>query len=108
MKKHADIVRAKFELVINALEDIKDISWFTRPNGGYFISLFVKEGTASKVIKRCKECGLKLTDAGCAYPYHKDPYDSHIRIAPTYIDLNELKKAIEILLVSTKIEYIMN
>ena len=107
MKKHADIVRAKFELVINALEDIKDISWFTRPNGGYFISLFVKEGTASKVIKRCKECGLKLTDAGCAYPYHKDPYDSHIRIAPTYIDLNELKKAIEILLVSTKIEFLL-
>ena len=107
MKKHADIVRDKFNLMINALEEIKDISWFTRPNGGYFISLFVKEGTASKVVERCRKCGLTLTDAGCAYPYHKDPYDSHIRIAPTYLDLDELKKAAEILVVSTKIEYLL-
>ena len=107
MKKHADIVRDKFNLMINALEEIKDISWFTRPNGGYFISLFVKEGTASKVVERCRKCGLTLTDAGCAYPYHNDPYDSHIRIAPTYLDLDELKKAAGILVVSTKIEYLL-
>lgn len=107
MKKHADIVREKFNLVINALEEVKDIAWFTRPNGGYFVSLFVKEGTASKVIERCKNCGLILTEAGCAYPYHKDPHDSLIRIAPTYISLEELKKAMEILIISTKIEYLL-
>ena len=107
MKKHAEIIRPKFDLFMHALEEIKDISWFTKPNGGYFISLFVKEGTASKVVERCKRCGLILTDAGCAYPYHKDPFDSHIRIAPTYLGLEDIKKACEILVTSVKIEYLL-
>ena len=108
MKKHAEIIRPKFESFLKALEEIEDIAWFTKPNGGYFISLFVKEGTAGKVIQRCKECGLTLTDTGCAYPYHKDPSDSHIRIAPTYLEVDEIEVAAKILTLSVRIEYLLN
>lgn len=105
MEKHADIIRPKFEIVFKWLDKVKDIAWFTKPNGGYFVSIFVKEGTASKVIARCKECGLTLTDAGCAYPYHLDLNDSHIRLAPTYLEDNEIEPAMKILIKAIRIEY---
>ena len=105
MQKHADIIRPKFEMVFKWLDKVKDIAWFTKPNGGYFVSIFVKEGTASKVIARCKECGLVLTDSGCAYPYHKDPKDSHIRLAPTYLEDNQIEPAMKILTFAIRIEY---
>ena len=106
MKKHADIIRPKFETVFKWLDKVKDIAWFTKPNGGYFVSIFVKEGTASKVIARCKECGLTLTDSGCAYPYHKDPQDSHIRLAPTYLENGQIEPAMRILINAIRIEYV--
>ena len=108
MQKHAEIVKEKFEIVIKALEEIEDIAWFTRPNGGYFISLFVKEGTADKVIARCKKCGVVLTEAGSSYPYHKDPHNSHIRIAPTFVNNEKLKVALEVLKLSVRIEYLLS
>ena len=104
MRKHAEIIRPKFELVDSILtKEVKDIAYWTKPKGGYFISLYVPN-KAKEVINRCKECGLKLTEAGCAYPYHYDPDNSHIRLAPTFMSLEELKMAMDILCLCIKIE----
>ena len=71
--------------------------------GGYFISLYVPN-KAREVINRCKECGVKLTDMGCAYPYHIDKSNSHIRLAPSCLTLEELKLAMDVIVLSVKIE----
>ena len=104
MKKHADLLRPKFELVENIFEEkIKDIATWSKPRGGYFIALYTR-GCAKEVIQRCKECGLVLTDAGCAYPYHNDVNNSLIRIAPSYPNLEELEIATRLLCLCVKIE----
>ena len=66
------------------------------------------DGIASEVIDMCKKCGVVLTPAGSTYPYHKDPNNSNIRLAPTYPSLEEIKTAMEILCLSVKIEYLQN
>ncbi len=107
MRKHAEILRPKFELTEKILADnLSGIAKWTVPNGGYFISLEV-EGCAKEVVKRCKECGVILTDAGAAFPYHNDPKNSNIRIAPSFPGLSELKTATEILCLSVKIETLL-
>ena len=104
MKKHADILRPKFELVEKILqEELEGVATWNKPHGGYFISLNVK-GCAKEVIQRCKECGVILTEAGCAFPYHCDPSNSIIRIAPSFPSLEELETATRILCLCTKIE----
>ena len=104
MKKHSEILRPKFNLVIKELsENLGEYGTFDIPNGGYFISLYTKN-VAKEVVKRCKECGLTLTDAGAAYPYHNDPNNSHIRIAPSYVSLSDLELAMKILVLAVKIE----
>lgn len=104
MKKHADILRPKFELVEKILEEeLTGIATWSKPYGGYFITLYVN-GCAKEVIQRCKECGLTLTEAGCAFPYHRDPNNSLIRIAPSYPTLKELEIATRILCLSIKME----
>ena len=108
MRKHAEVLRPKFEAVESILEEeLTGLATWSKPNGGYFIALKTK-GIASKVIARCKDCGLILTEAGCAYPYHKDPEDSLIRIAPSYPSLEELELASRILSLSVKIETLLN
>ena len=77
-----------------------------KPKGGYFISLYVMPGCAKRVAQLCKECGLTLTGAGSAYPYHKDPQDSHLRIAPTYPSLDEVETASDLLCVCVKLAVI--
>ncbi len=106
MIKHAELLRPKFQLV----EDILDnnvvnlgIAKYVKPHGGYFISLFVNKGCATRVYNLCKEAGLLLTPAGAAYPYHKDIDDSNLRIAPSFPPLNELKLATELLCLTIKI-----
>lgn len=106
MKKHADIIRPKFEAVLNALDTELgglDIARWTRPNGGYFISLDTLDGCAKTVVGMCKEAGVVMTAAGATYPYGKDPHDSNIRIAPTYPSTDELKQACEILVTCIKL-----
>ena len=94
----------KFELVEKILEEeLRGIATWNKPNGGYFITLNVK-GCAKEVIQRCKDCGVTLTEAGCAFPYHKDPNNSVIRIAPSYPKLSELELATKIICLCTKIE----
>ena len=80
-----------------------DIAHWTNPKGGYFISLYVMPGCAKRVAQLCKDCGLTLTGAGSAYPYHKDPDDSHLRIAPTYPSLDEVETASALLCVCVRL-----
>ena len=99
MKKHADIMRPKFEAVLNALDKYfseNAIATWTHPKGGYFISVNLLDGCAKRTVQLCAEAGVKLTDAGATFPYGNDPRDRNIRIAPTYPTLEELKDAAEV------------
>lgn len=105
MKKHADIIRPKFEAVLNAFcENLGDtnIARWTSPRGGYFISLYVMNGCAKRVEQLCANAGLILTPAGAAYPYGIDPNDSNLRIAPSFPCLEEIKVAANLLCVAVK------
>ncbi|MEJ8733969.1 aminotransferase [Mediterraneibacter sp. ICN-202921] len=106
MKKHAEIIRPKFEAVLSALErelgDLEIGRWIA-PRGGYFISFEAMDGCAKAIVAKAKEAGLVMTEAGATYPYGKDPHDSNIRIAPTYPTLEELKEAAEIFVLSVKL-----
>ena len=106
MRKHAAIIRPKFETVLNALErDLKPcgIGSWTNPKGGYFISFDAPEGCAKAIVDRAKKAGVTMTGAGATYPYGKDPHDSNIRIAPTMPPLEELKQATKLLILCTKL-----
>jgi DNA-binding transcriptional MocR family regulator len=100
MKKHAKILKPKFDMVTDMLEaelGDKNIAWWNKPNGGYFISFNTLPGCASASLKLAKEAGVVMTPAGATYPYGKDPLDRNIRIAPTLPPVAELKKAMELL-----------
>jgi len=106
MKKHADILKPKFDIVLEILEEElggKEIASWNKPNGGYFISLNTLDNCAKEVAKMALEAGVVLTKAGATYPYGKDPLDRNIRIAPTMPPVAELKKAIEILAISVQL-----
>ena len=107
MENHRAVLAPRFQMVIDILEDsfadTKNIAQWTNPKGGYFISLFVKNGCAARAINLCKQAGLVLTDVGAAYPYGKDPADSLVRIAPSYPEVDELETATRILCVATKL-----
>ncbi len=100
MKKHAEILRPKFEAVNEILEKNlsgKGIAEWNNPRGGYFISLEILDGCAKRTVSLAKEAGVTFTPAGATFPYGKDPNDANIRIAPTYPPIEELRKAIAIL-----------
>ena len=128
MRKHADILRPKFETVLEVLErelgGLEIGSWiaprggyfisfdalggleigtWTKPLGGYFISFDSMEGCAKAIVAKAKEAGLVLTGAGATYPYGKDPKDSNIRIAPSFPTVEELAVAVEIFVLSVKL-----
>jgi len=106
MKKHAAILRPKFEIVLQTLEyelGGKGIADWMKPRGGYFISLDVMEGCAKRTGELCKEAGVTLTTVGATYPYGKDPKDSNIRIAPSLPPVEELEMAAQILCVAVRI-----
>lgn len=106
MKKHAAIMKPKFDMVIDHLENelggLGIASWLD-PKGGYFISLDVMDGCAKRVGELCKEAGVTLTTVGATYPYFNDPKDSNIRIAPSLPPVAELDTATQILCVSVKL-----
>lgn len=106
MKKHAAIMKPKFDMVIEHLEnelgDLGIASWLD-PKGGYFISLDVMNGCAKRVGELCKEAGVTLTTVGATYPYGNDPNNSNIRIAPSLPPVAELDLATQILCVSVRI-----
>ena len=106
MRKHADIIRPKFEAVEEILERELEglgIGRWTKPRGGYFISFDSLEGCAKDIVARCKKAGVVMTSAGATYPYGKDPHDSNIRIAPTYPTLGDLITAAELFALCVKL-----
>ncbi len=106
MKKHAEILKPKFDMVLDILESElggKDISWWNKPRGGYFISLDTLPGCAREALSMASNAGVIMTSAGATYPYGKDPQDRNIRIAPTLPPVSELKKAMELLCVCVQI-----
>ena len=106
MKKHAEIVRPKFDMVLNTFD--KELSgtgagtWM-KPLGGYFIAFKANEGCAKAIVAKCKEAGVTLTAAGAPFPYGKDPEDATIRIAPTFPTLENLRQAAELFTLCVKI-----
>lgn len=106
MKRHADIMRPKFDVVLETLESELGglgIGNWLAPRGGYFISFDSMEGCAKAIVAKAKEAGLIMTNAGATFPYGKDPQDSNIRIAPSYPTLEELKTAVQVFVLSVKL-----
>ncbi len=106
MTKHANILRPKFEAVLEILENELgglEIGTWTKPLGGYFISFESLDGCAKEIVSACKEAGAILTDAGATYPYGNDPHDSNIRIAPSYPAMDELTQAAHLFALCVKL-----
>lgn len=106
MKKHADLMRPKFEAVLEVLNNELfglGIGEWTNPNGGYFISFDAMEGCAKAIVAKCKEAGVVLTGAGATYPYGKDPKDSNIRIAPSFPTPDEMALATDLFVLCVKL-----
>jgi DNA-binding transcriptional MocR family regulator len=98
MDRHQAVIAPKFQKVLDIFDEklaqVPDVSW-TRPKGGYFISLEVGKGCAKRVVALAKEAGVVLTPAGATHPYGNDPEDRTIRIAPTFPQLSEVALAAE-------------
>lgn len=106
MKKHKAILKPKFDIVLDKLDAQlapTGVGEWTRPNGGYFVSIDVLEGTAKRVVQLCKEAGVVMTGAGATYPLGNDPKDSNIRIAPTFPPNDELQVAMDIFCICAKL-----
>lgn len=106
MRKHADILRPKFEAVEDIFEENLgglEIGSWTKPHGGYFISFEGLDGTAKSIVDHAKKAGVTLTGAGATWPYHNDPHDSNIRIAPSFPSLPDLKQAAELFSLCVKL-----
>lgn len=106
MKKHAAIMRPKFEAVLEVLDRELTglgIGTWTKPKGGYFISFDAMEGCAKNIVAKCKEAGVVLTGAGASFPYGKDPKDSNIRIAPSFPTPEEMAMATDLFVLCVKL-----
>ncbi len=104
MKRHAEIIKPKFDIVINAFrKNLTGIAEWTEPKGGYFVDLSVPNGCAKAVYDLAGETGVALTKAGASYPYGVDPSDRHLRIAPTFPNNENLASAVEILCLCVEI-----
>jgi len=101
MRKHAKIIKSKFDIAFKVLEDNfgseSELVRWTRPKGGYFFSIYLNPGNAKRVINRCRDIGIILTNAGSAFPYGVDKKDFHIRFAPTFASVDEVEIACEVL-----------
>jgi len=108
MRKHAAILRPKFDMVFEILErefGENGICSWTKPDGGYFIVLYTPDGCAKETVRLAKEAGVVVTGAGASHPYKKDPNDNCIRLAPSYPYLEELKVAMEVICLCVKLAF---
>ena len=106
MKRHAEILKPRFDAVCNALDReivSRGIGRYNRPKGGYFVSLYAMPQTAKRALALVKDAGVTMTPAGATYPYGQDPFDSNIRIAPTLPPVEELQQAIEVFCICLRI-----
>lgn len=106
MRKHADLMRPKFEAVLEILQKELgglDIGSWIKPLGGYFISFEAMEGCAKAIVAKCKEAGVVMTNAGATYPYGRDPKDSTIRIAPSFPTLEEITQTANLFALCVKL-----
>ena len=106
MRKHAALMRPKFEAVETVLErelSGLEIGTWTKPKGGYFISFDAMEGCAKAIVAKCREAGVVLTGAGATFPYGKDPRDSNIRIAPSFPTPGEMQMATDLFVLCVKL-----
>ncbi len=106
MRKHAALMRPKFEAVENVLDRELSglgIGQWTKPRGGYFISFDSMEGCAKAIVAKCREAGVVLTGAGATYPYGRDPKDSNIRIAPSFPTPEEMRMATDLFVLCVKL-----
>ncbi len=100
MARHAALLKPKFAIVDQVLEEELGglgLARWTRPKGGYFVSLTTPPGTAADIVKQAADVGLKLTPAGATFPYGRDPNDDNIRIAPSFAPQDELEAAMRVL-----------
>ena len=105
MKLHADILRPKFEAVLDTLERELgglEIGTWIKPRGGYFISFDALPGCAKAIVSKCKDLGVILTGAGATFPYGNDPKNSNLRIAPSYPSVADIEKASLVLCTAVK------
>lgn len=106
MDKHAAILRPKFDAVLSTLE--REVggtgagSW-VKPKGGYFVTYMSMPGCAKRIVGLCREAGVVLTGAGATHPYHRDPEDSYIRLAPSFPSPDELAQAMEVFCTAAKL-----
>ena len=106
MQKHAEIVKPLFDATERGLQEQlgnTDLAVWTKPTGGYFVSLDVPNGLAKEVVALASSAGVELTAAGATYPYGNDPTDSNIRIAPTFASADEVETAISIVGMSVRL-----
>lgn len=105
MRRLGSRIREKFDVALSALSALDEcgIATYTRPRGGYFISLDVFPGTAKRVYELSRVAGVTLTPAGATCPHGVDPEDRNLRLAPTYPTNEDLRVAMEILVLAVKI-----
>lgn len=107
MAKHADLIRPKFEITYEALRKLdKNYGNYSEPTGGYFITFISEKPIASRIVELCKEAGVLLTAAGATFPYGKDPKNNTLRIAPTFIDEQELEVAMDVFITAVQIAHL--
>ncbi len=104
MEAHANSIRPKFSAVFDALnKELKEFGFWTQADGGYFCSFDTQPGLAKEVVKLAAEAGVKLTRAGATFPYGNDPEDKNIRLAPTFPELEDVIKAMQVFCVCVKL-----
>ncbi len=106
MKKHAEMIRPRFDLVLNILdEELGGLCEWVKPAGGYFIGIDLPDFTAKRAVALSKAAGVTMTGAGATYPYKNDPRDRNVRIAPTYPSEEELAVAMRVFCCSVKLAW---
>jgi DNA-binding transcriptional MocR family regulator len=106
MKKHAAILKPKFDAVQDILKtelEGKNIALWSKPQGGYFVSIDTLKGCAAAVVQKAAEAGVKLTPAGSTYPYKSDPMDRNIRLAPSFPPVEHVQAAMELVAICIQI-----